>query len=310
MSQVYDTVIIGAGPAGLTAGIYAARFGLQALILEKLAVGGQIILSSTIENYPGFPGGISTFELMDKFKTQVEQLNIKIEEKQVRGIEVEEKSNSRVYRLQLPDTYLQTKTVIVASGAQPKKLGIKGEDEFIGKGVSYCGTCDAPFFRDKEIVVVGGGDRAIEEAIFLSHYARKVTIVHRRNELRAAKILIKKTQNNPKINFVFDSVVEEIQGENNVRSVLIKNVKTNSQTTLSCAGVFIFVGIQPNTGFLKNFLEMDKLGFIITDDKMQTSKVGIFACGDCRKKDFYQVITACAEGAIAANSCHKYLMDE
>jgi thioredoxin reductase (NADPH) len=195
----------------------------------------------------------------------------------------------------------------VASGASPRKLGIKGEDRFTGQGVSYCGTCDGPLFKDKEIVVVGGGDRAIEEAIFLSGYARKVTVVHRRNELRASKILEERLQHNSKINFILDSVIEEIRGKDKVERISIKNVKTDSLSTLSCQGIFIFVGIQPNTGFLKNILEVDEVGFIITDGEMRTSRRGIFACGDCRKKTLYQVITACAEGAVAAHSAHKYI---
>lgn len=184
--------------------------------------------------------------------------------------------------------------VIIATGARPKQLGIPGEERLVGRGISYCGTCDGPIFKDKDIVVVGAGDRAIEEAIFLSSYAKKVNIIHRRQSLRASKILEERIQQNPKVNFILDTLVEEIVGKERVEGVRIKNVKTGVNSDLACQGVFIFVGIQPNTLFLRNQLQMDEAGFIITDETLKTSKVGIFACGDCRKKNLYQVITACA----------------
>lgn len=300
---MHDLMIIGAGPAGLTAGLYAGRFRLKTLILEKMSAGGQIMFSATIENYPGFPGGIPTCELIERFKKQIEELGINIEDREVLEIQFD----SAAYQIKTQDQTFEAKSVIVATGASPKRLGIKGEDRFTGRGVSYCGTCDGPLFKDKEILVVGGGDRAIEEAIFLSGYARKVTVVHRRNELRASKILEERMRSNSKINFILNSVIEEIQGKDKVERISIKNVKTDSLTTLSCQGIFIFVGIQPNTSFLKNVLEMDEVGFIITDGEMRTSRRGIFACGDCRKKSLYQVITACAEGAVAAHSAYKYI---
>ncbi len=303
---MHDLIIIGAGPAGLTAALYAGRYRLNTLILEKIAAGGQIILSADIENFPGFPGGISTQELVERFKKQVEELGISIEAEEVLAIS----SSSTTFNIKTPGNSYQTKSMIIATGASAKRLGVKGEDKFIGRGVSYCATCDGPLFRNKDVAVIGGGDRAIEEAIFLSSYAKNVYLVHRRGELRASQILIEKVKGIPKINFILDSIIEEIQGENKVEQVLLKNLETNSQNKISCQGVFVFVGISPNTGFLKNLLEMDEAEFIITDQEMKTSEGGVFACGDCRKKSLYQVITACGEGAVAANSVHKYLLNQ
>lgn len=301
---MYDLIIIGAGPAGLTAGLYAGRFRLNTLILEKMAAGGQILLSSTIENYPGFPGGISTVELVGKFKKQIEEVGVAIENKEA----LEVRPNLTGYEVKAEGANFQAKSIIIAAGARPRQLGVEGENEFIGRGVSYCGTCDGPLFRDKEIAVIGGGDRAIEEAIFLSGYAKEVYLIHRRQELRASKILEEKARQNPKINFVLGNVIEEIIGENKVEAVKLKNVKSQAPKILSCQGVFIFVGIEPNTAFLKEQLRLDEKGFIITDEDLKTSLEGVFACGDCRKKSLYQVVTACSEGATAADSAHKYLM--
>jgi len=305
---MYDLIIIGAGPSGLTAGIYAGRYRLNTLILEKMDAGGQIVLSDVIENFPGFPGGISTQELIDKFKKQVDDLGIKIETEEVVEIIAGGKSMP-IYNVKTKDNIYQTKSIIIATGAEAKKLGAKGEDRLIGRGISYCGTCDGPLFKEKEVVVVGGGDRAIEEAIFLTKYAKRVTLIHRRASLRTSKILEEKAKQNPKINFVLDSVIEEIVGQDKVEQVLVKNIKTESKSILSCQGVFIFVGITPNTDFVKNLLQIDEAGFIITNQDMKTSQEGIFACGDCRKKSLYQVITACAEGALAADSAHKYILN-
>lgn len=307
---MYDLIIIGAGPAGLTAGVYAGRFRLNTLILEKINIGGQIILSPTIENFPGFPGGISTQELVDRFKKQIDELNIKVEIEEVLEVMPSFKLKTPIYNIKTQDKSYETKSVIISTGAQSKRLGIEGEDRLIGRGVSYCGSCDGPLFRDKEIVVMGGGDRAIEETIFLSGYARKVTIIHRRSSLRASKILEERAYQNPKINFILDSVIEEIVGQDKVEAVKVKNIKTDSISDLHCEGVFIFVGIKPNTTFLNNQLEMDEAGFIITDQDLKTSWDGVFACGDCRKKSLYQVINACGEGAVAADSAYKYIVSK
>lgn len=303
---MYDLIIIGAGPAGLTSGIYAGRFKLNTLILEKAGIGGQIIMSADIENYPGFPGGIGTCDLMEKFKKQVDDLGVEIEY----GEAVEIAAAPVGFIVKTVDNSYEAKAVIVASGAQPKRLGVKGEEKLIGRGVSYCGTCDAPMFKGKEVLVIGGGDRALEEAIYLSRYAGEVSIVHRRDTLRASKILEDKVRENHKINFVLDNVVEEIVGKDSVTGASVKNVKTGLARQLSCQGVFIFVGIKPNTGFLKKMLNMDETGFIITDQDLSVSRQGIFACGDCLKKSLYQVVNACADGALAAYSAHKYLMEK
>jgi thioredoxin reductase (NADPH) len=305
---MHDVIIIGAGPGGLTAGLYTARFRMKTLILEKLAVGGQITMSATIENYPGFPGGVSTAELVQKMEEQAKDAGAQIETAEVTGIEPDLSGKPYLYMVKTADKSFQAKSVIIASGAHWKRLGVPGEEKFVGRGVSFCATCDAPFFRNKEVAVVGGGDKAIEEAIFLTSYAAKVTVIHRRKELRATEILQEKAKANPKISFVLDSVVEELVGGDKLEAVRVKNVITGSIDSIPCQGVFIFVGIAPSTEFLKNQLEMDPAGFIITDDRMKTVKDGIFACGDCRAKNFYQVITACAEGALAAFAAHNYLL--
>ncbi len=301
-----DVIIIGAGPAGLTAALYCARFKLQTRIFEKISCGGQILLSPSIENYPGFPEGVTTFELIDRFQKQVENLGVRVESMDISGIETE----GEYFKIKSGAESFVSKAVIVASGGFSKRLGIPGEDKFIGKGVSYCGTCDGPLFKNKDIVVIGGGDRALEDAIFLSGYASKVYIVHRRNEFRASGILVDKAKRIPKITFVLDSIVEEIYGEDKVKEVRVRNIKKGLNSNITCQGVFIFVGILPNTGFIKGIVDTDELGFISINQKMQTSREGVFACGDCVKKSLYQVISACGEGAVAADSAHKYLLNQ
>jgi thioredoxin reductase (NADPH) len=305
---VYDLIIIGAGPAGLTAALYAGRYRLKTLILEKMSVGGQIMFSSTIENFPGFPGGVSTGELVERLTKQVNDLGLNIETADALEINSNSDSASGVYTVKTEDGAFQTKTIIVATGAHWKRLGVPGEEKLIGRGISFCATCDGPLFRGKEVVVVGGGDKAIEEAIFLSSYASKVTIVHRRKHLRATEILQEKVLAIPKITFMLDSVIEEIIGQNKVEAVKVRDVLTKANCQVACQGVFVFIGIQPTTEFLKKQLETDESGFIITDNKMKTSLDGIFACGDCREKYLYQVVTACGEGATAAHSAHNYLL--
>jgi thioredoxin reductase (NADPH) len=305
---MYDVIIIGAGPGGLAAGLYTGRFRMKTLILEKTAVGGQIITSATIENYPGFPGGISSVELMQRMQDQARQAGAEIEAAQVTGLEIDSSRAEHPFQVKTEEKSFSAKSVIIASGAHWKRLGIPGEEKFVGRGVSFCATCDAPFFRNREVIVVGGGDKAIEEAIFLTSYAAKVTIIHRRKELRATEVLQEKAKANPRIKFVLDSIIEEISGENKVEAIKVKDLVTGSSSTIPCQGVFIFIGIVPSTDFLKKQLALDAAGFIITDDKMISSVKGIFACGDCRVKDLYQVITACADGAQAAFSAHNYLM--
>ena len=305
---MYDLIIIGAGPAGLTAALYAGRYRLNTLVLEKLAVGGQIILSPTIENFPGFPGGVSTEELIGRLKKQTDDLGIKIALEEAEEINFTAEEGPLSYDIRTKEVSYQARALIVASGAQPKRLGVEGEEKLTGRGVSYCATCDGPLFKNKEVVVVGGGDKAVEEALFLTEYASSVCLIHRRDSLRASKILEEKARANKKIRFLLDTVVEKIEGGDRVEAVKIKNVKTDSLSLFNCQGAFIFVGIKPNTDFLKQKLKIDEQGFIITDQELQTSEKGVFACGDCRKKSLYQVINACAEGAVAAASAQRYLI--
>lgn len=310
MPVMHDVIIIGAGPAGLSAALYAARFRLKTLVLEKMVAGGQILLSERIENYPGFPGGIPTQDLIANMKKQIEELGVNIEIDEAVQLIPEKDAQGHFYTVKCKSNSYSCRSVIIATGASPKKLNVKGEDRFIGRGVSYCGTCDGPLFRDKEVAVIGGGNTAIEEALFLTNYAAKVSIIHRRQQFRASKILEEKARANPKINFILDSVIEEIAGQDRVEAVAIRNVKTGAASNFSCQGVFIFVGIEPNTGFVKNLLNIEESGFIMTDHALQSCRQGLFACGDCLKKNLYQVITACAEGALAADSAHKYILSQ
>ena len=302
--MIYDVIIIGGGPSGMTSAIYSSRARLKTLLIEKAGCGGQIAITDNIENYPGFEQGINGFELATKMQTQATNFGTEF----VYGEAVSFQLNDKIKKIVLLDNkeYL-AKTIIISSGASFKKLGIKGEQDFIGKGVSYCATCDAPFFRNKEIVVIGGGDSALQEALYLTKFAVKVNLIHRRNEFRAAKILQEKVFKEQKINVIFDSVVEEISGKDVLEQVTLKNIKTNTISQLSVNGVFIFIGWTPNTNFLNNQLKLNKQGYIITDDKMNTSIEGVFACGDVREKTLRQVVTAAGDGAIAANSAQHYL---
>jgi len=301
---IYDAIIIGGGPAGLTAGIYLSRARMNTLLIEKALPGGQAILTEIIENYPGFPHGIAGPELMQKIEEQAVRFGLKIEYGEVEEVKIKEdkgkivKINNKEYR---------TMTIILASGAEASKLGAPGEEELRGRGVSYCATCDAPFFKDKKIVVIGGGDTAIEEALYLTKFVREITIVHRRDRLRATKILQERVFANKKINFTWDSVVTKILGSEKVEGILIKNKKTGEEKEISCQGVFVFVGNVPNSKLLNELIKLDKRGYILTDDNMMTSQEGIYACGDVRKKLLRQVVTACGEGATAAFAAQKYI---
>ena len=302
--MIYDVIIIGGGPSGMTSAIYSSRARLKTLLIEKAGCGGQMAITDNIENYPGFEQSINGFELATKMQTQATNFGTEF----VYGEAVSFQLNDKIKKIVLLDNkeYL-AKTIIISSGASFKKLGIKGEQEFIGKGVSYCATCDGPFFRNKEILVVGGGDSALQEALYLTKFAVKVNLIHRRNEFRAAKILQEKVFKEQKINVIFDSVVEEISGKDVLEQVTLKNIKTNTISQLSVNGVFIFVGRTPNTNFLNNQLKLNKQGYIITDDKMNTSLEGVFACGDVREKILRQVVTATGDGAIAAIAAQHYL---
>ncbi len=298
----YDLVIIGAGPAGLTAGLYAARARMHVLLLEKAVPGGQIIVTDWIENYPGFPEGISGFDLAEKMKLQAEEMGLKIDTAEVHSLNLQQDLKEVV----LTDKTLTAKSLIIASGASPKKLGI-GEDRYMGKGISFCATCDAPFFKDKTVVAIGGGDTAVQESIYLTKFAKKVYLVHRRDELRAAKILQERAFANDKIEMVWDTVVTGVDGLFGIEGVHIRNVKTNEEKTLAASGCFIWVGTLPNTQFLGDDVQTDEYGFIRADARMQTSVPGVFAAGDVRDTPLRQVSTAVGDGAIAAVSAEHYI---
>ena len=299
----YDVIIIGGGPAGLTAAIYTSRARLKTLVIESYSVPGQAIITDSIENFPGFPEGINGFELVEKFKKQAEKFGAELIVKNVEKIEQLQDG----WRIKAEDKTYTTLSIIIATGAHPRKLDVPGEHKFTGKGVSYCATCDGALYRDKHVVVIGGGDTAIDEALFLTRFAKKVTLVHRRDRLRATKILQERVLANKKIEFAWESNVIEILGKDKVGGVKIKNIKTKKDTDLSCDGVFVFVGYEPNTVLAKGLLKLDKKSYILADEDMNTSKKGIFACGDCKKKLLRQVVTACGDGATAAFNAQQYV---
>jgi thioredoxin reductase (NADPH) len=304
--KTYEVIIIGGGPAGMTAGLYTTRSRLRTLLIETGLLGGQITTTELIENYPGFPEGINGSELSLLMEQQVKRFGLEIISQEVLEVRLEE--DRKVVRTHESDYY--SETVIISSGTEYRKLGIPGEDTFIGKGVSFCATCDGAFFKDSRIVVVGGGDSALTEALFLTKFAKEVTIIHRRDALRATKIYQERAQAHPKINFLWNSVVQEIKGDKEVRSVLVKNVKTNKVKEFETEGVFLFVGISPKTQFIKGLVEMDEGGYIITNENCETSVKGIFAAGDCRKKLLRQIATAVGDGATAAFALEKYLEEK
>ena len=298
----YDLVIIGAGPAGLTAGLYAARARMDVLLLEKAVPGGQIIVTDWIENYPGFPEGISGFDLAEKMKKQAEEMGLKIDTAEVKSLNL----GTDLKEVVLTDRTIKAKSLIIASGASPKKLGI-GEDRYMGKGISFCATCDAPFFKEKTVVAIGGGDTAVQEAIYLTKFAKKVYLVHRRDELRATKILQERAFANDKIEMVWDTVATGVDGLFGIEGVHVRNVKTGEEKTLSANGCFIWVGTLPNAQFIGDDIKTDAYGFIRADARMETSVPGVFAAGDIRDTPLRQVSTAVGDGAIAAVSAEHYI---
>lgn len=306
--HVYDVIIIGGGPAGLTAGIYASRAGLRALCIEGASSLSQITVTDHIENYPGIPEDINGFELIERFKKQALQFGLEVTSRDVTVMKETTWDDKQGWKITAGGNPYEALAVILATGAYWRKLGVPGEDVFAGKGVSYCATCDGPIFRNRDVVVVGGGDTAVQEAIFLTNFAGKVTIVHRRDRLRATKILQKRAFANSKIEFAWNSVVEEIWGKETVEKVKIRNVKSPGVTgEIPAAGVFIFTGLTPKTEIVRGIVDLDHGGYIIADANMQTSAKGIFACGDCIKKRLRQVVTACGDGATAAFSAQLYI---
>lgn len=308
MEKIYDVIIIGGGPAGLAAAIYAGRSRLSTLLIEREKEGGQIVITSEIENYPGGIEEESGVTLIKRMVTQADKFGAQKVFDTVVGVELE----GQIKTIKgVKNTYL-AKSVIIATGANPRPIGCKGEKELIGKGVSYCATCDAAFFEDFEVFVVGGGDSAVEEALYLTKFARKVTIIHRRNELRAAKSIQEKAFANPKVDFMWDSVVTQLKGDGILQSMVVKNVKTGEEREVfadeedGTFGIFVFVGLVPQTKIFEGKVAM-KEGYILTDEDMKTNIGGVFAAGDVRVKNFRQVVTATADGAIAASEVEKYL---
>ena len=301
---MYDTIIIGSGPAGMTAALYAARSNLKVALIEGGLPGGQMNNTSDIENYPGY-ANISGPELAEKMFEPLENLGVEHLYGLVENIE----DHGDVKKVITDDEEFETRTVIVATGSKHRLLGVPGEEELNSRGVSYCAVCDGAFFRDQDLLVVGGGDSAVEEAIFLTQFAKSVTIVHRRDELRAQKVLQDRAFANEKIKFIWDSVVKEIKGESRVESVVIENVKTGQVTEQAFGGVFIYVGLDPVSDFVQELQIRDQAGWIVTDDHMKTSVAGVFAVGDVRQKDLRQVTTAVGDGAIAGQEAYKYITE-
>jgi thioredoxin reductase (NADPH) len=301
--KIESVVIIGAGPAGLSAALYAARSELKPLVLTGMQPGGQAALTNSIENYPGYPEGVGGTELGDLFQKQAERFGARVEFDSAIGVDF----TSRPLKVKTYNGEILAKSVIIASGASSVHLDVPGETELAGRGVSYCATCDGWFFKDKEVIVVGGGDSALEEAIFLTRYATKVTIVHRRDELRAGAILQTRARGNAKIHFIWDSVIKEIRGEEKLTSVLVENVKTGEKTDVPTDGVFIFIGHTPNNEMYKGQLEMDEHGYLRVDTHMRTSVEGVYACGEAADGEYKQVVISAGMGATAAIATTRYL---
>ena len=303
MTEKYDVVIIGGGPAGLTAGLYTSRAKLNSLLIEKGLVGGQIANAERVENYPGFSEGINGVELGQLMHQQATKYGLKTLLAEVTDIELQE--GLKVIRT-TEDDFI-AKAVIIAGGSERQKLGVSGEEKFTGKGVSYCATCDAAFFREQPVAVVGGGDAAITEALHLAKFASRVTVIHRRDQLRASRILQEKAFSQPKIEFWWNSIVEKIEGGDLVKRIRLRQLKTGEESALEVAGIFISTGLKPNTDYLKSILSLDATGLIITDEKMETEIPGIFAAGDIRYNSARQAITAAGDGATAAIYAEKFI---
>jgi len=302
-AKSYEVIIIGGGPAGLTGGLYTSRARLHTLLIQNALFGGQMTTTELIENYPGFPQGITGDGLSRLMEEQAERFGIETVNQEVLEVRLE----GDLKHVRTHESSYLCEALIICTGAEYRKLGVPGENEFTGKGVSYCATCDGAFFQDSQIFVVGGGDSALTEAIFLTKFAKEVTVIHRRDALRGTKIYQERAFANPKIKFLWNSVMLEIKGDKTVQSILVKNVKTNEVKEFETEGVFLFVGLIPRTQFLKGLINMDEEGYILTDEKCETSIKGIFAAGDCRKKLLRQIATAVGEGATAAFAVEKYL---
>lgn len=302
--ELYDVIIIGSGPAGLTAAIYANRAQLETLVIGGITWGGQLMLTGDVENFPGFPNGVAGPDLMAKMKTQAERLGVKILFEDATAVDF----SSRPFKVKVGDRVYESKAVILATGASTKWLGLQAEARLRGRGVSACATCDAPFFKDKKTVVVGGGDTALDEALSLAKSAREVTVIHRRDQLRACKFLQERVFANKKINFVWNTVIEDILGKDRVEGIKLRNVRTGEQSTMTTDGVFVAIGHKPNTNILKGQINLDENGYIIAHEETKTSVEGVFVAGDNQDMRYKQAITAAGAGCKAALDADRYLM--
>jgi thioredoxin reductase (NADPH) len=301
--EIYDLVIVGGGPGGLSAALYGGRAQLKTILVEKAFCGGQAANTYFIENYPGFPGGIKGLDLAQRLEEQIGDFGVPIIYDEV--VELEQEGGE--YLVKATDNQYLGRTVIIATGTQPVPLGVPGEEEFRGRGVSYCATCDGAFFRDQDLIVVGGGDSAVEEALFLTRFARKIYLVHRRDELRATQILQEQIKGHPQVEILWNRVVEEIRGEQQVNGVILKDSRNGQKQELEASGVFIYIGSTPDTQWLKGIIQLDEGGYIPTDGRMATNLLGVFAAGDVRQTGLRQIVTAVADGAIAAVEAERYL---
>ena len=303
MDRTYQLIIIGGGPAGLSAGLYASRSKLDTLLIEKAGLGGQILNAEMVENYPGFPQGISGAELGALIAQQATKYGLPTAFAEVQGIEI--RGAEKI--VSTSEGQYRAKALIIAAGSEYSKLGVPGEEEFLGRGISYCAMCDGAFFRDQVVVVVGGGNVALNDALFLTRFATKVIVIHRRDQLRATKILQERAFANPRINFLWDTVVESIIGDKLVRGIRLRNVKTGKGSSLEVSGVFAAVGLRPNTGYLKGLLTLDEGGFIPVNNQKETEVPGVFAAGDIRAGSIRQVVSAAGDGATAAIAAERFL---
>ncbi len=302
--QKEKLIIIGSGPAGLTAALYAARADLNPLVVSGNELGGQVSITADVENYPGFPDALTGPELVDQFQKQAERFGARMQIDEI--VEVDFTQGPPFYLKSHSEEY-EADSVIICTGASPKRLGVPGEDDYIGRGVSFCATCDGFFFREKEIVVVGGGDSALEEGLFLTKFAEQVRVVHRRDEFRAGAVLLNRAQKNEKMAFIWDTVVEEIVGNGKVTSVNVKNVKTGEKEELQTDGVFIYIGHYPNTSLFEGQLKMDEHNYLIADKRMQTSVEGVFAAGEVQDPIYRQVVSSAGQGCQAAMMVERWL---
>lgn len=303
-SKVYDLLILGGGPAGITAAIYAARGMIDCLIIDTTTIGGQLNYTQEIENYPGFVS-VKGYELIMKFQEQLNQLNVKVEQfQEIQSVDI----TSKIKEVKTLTNTFRGKTILICTGASPKKLGVNGEKEFLGRGVSYCAVCDGAFFKGKKLAVVGGGNSAVEEGLYLTRFAESVTMIHRRDSLRACRVCQARVLKHPQINFIWDSVVEEVQGnEKGVNNLVVKNIKTGEISNLPIDGLFPYIGASPNTKLFEGQLDMDESGYLLCKEDMSTNVDGVFGAGDVRKTPLRQIVVSASDGAIAATSAIKYI---